>query len=135
MKKKDNTVDARIGARLRARREALRLSQKAIGEILDVSYQQVQKYEKGQDHLKAVQIKTLCERLDAPLSYFFGGSSAQGLAEDGAAFVGAGASATAQAHDLMQSFLAIRSQATRDAVVELARRLAAAESEAAVRSL
>ncbi|QLP96375.1 MAG: helix-turn-helix transcriptional regulator [Rhodoblastus sp.] len=96
--------------------------------MLGVSYQQVQKYEKGQDHLKAIQIKTLCERLDAPLSYFFGGSPTHGLAEEGVAFEGAGSAATAQAHDLMQCFLSIRSQATRDAVVELARRLAEAES-------
>jgi transcriptional regulator with XRE-family HTH domain len=120
-------VDKQIGARLKSRREELRLSQKAVGEMLGVSYQQVQKYEKGKDHLKAMQLRTLSEGLKAPLAYFMSLSGASGFADAGARFVGPESDAPAQARDLVNAFLSIRSQATRDAVIELTRRLAKAQ--------
>lgn len=120
-------IDKQIGARLKSRREELRLSQKAVGEMLGVSYQQVQKYEKGKDHLKAMQLRTLSEGLKAPLSYFMSLAGAAGFADAGVRFEGPDSAAPAQARDLVDAFLSIRSQATRDAVIELTRRLAKAQ--------
>lgn len=134
MRFKDNAVDKAIGARLRARREELGLSQKSVGAMLDVTYQQIQKFENGKDHLKVSQLKKLADGLKVPQSFLLNGLSEHafsaggaGFAETGKEFVGADAAAVAQAHDLTRSFLGIRSPEMRDAVIELARRLAAAE--------
>lgn len=136
MKRKDNAVDKAIGARVRARREALGLSQKAVGALIDVTYQQIQKFESGRDHLKVEQLKKLAAGLDTTQSYLMNGTDAAGFADAGAFFVGADAATIAQAHDLTRLFLSLRSQATRDAVIELTRRLADAEqSGSTVRSL
>ena len=128
-----NEVNVSIGARIRAQRESLGLSQKAVGEMLGVSYQQIQKFESGRDRLKVEQLKVLADRLDTTQSYLLNGKSLSGLAEDGAAFDGADALAIEKAHELTRAFLSLRSPAMRDAVLELTRRLVAAQ--AADRSL
>ena len=128
MQRKSNEVDASIGARVRARREALGLSQKAVGAMIDVSYQQIQKYESGKDHIKIEKLRLLARGLDTTQAYLMNGAVAQGFAEEGGGFVGADVAALEQAHALTKAFLSLRSQATRDAVLDLARRLAAAET-------
>lgn len=133
MRDKDNSIDAAIGARLRQRRNELRLSQRALGDMIGVTYQQIQKYESGKDHIKAAQLRTLADGLSAPLSYFLTvpraatPANAPGFAEATPAFQEADPLATAQGRELLRSFFDIRSPELRLAVVELARRLAAAQ--------
>ena len=63
--------DAEVGARLRARRCALNVSQKALGTAVGVSFQQVQKYEKGTNKIGAGRLSLIARRLGVPPCYFF----------------------------------------------------------------
>lgn len=66
-------VDMHVGARIRLRRTLLGLSQMALGELVGVSFQQIQKYERGANRISAGTLHRLAEVLDTPISYFFDG--------------------------------------------------------------
>lgn len=63
-------IDRLIGRRIRKRRKALGLSLAALGAVLGVTYQQVQKYEAGSNRISAAQLVSLAETLDVPSGYF-----------------------------------------------------------------
>jgi transcriptional regulator with XRE-family HTH domain len=66
-----NAVDIYIGARMRERRLALNLSQAGLGEVLGVSFQQVQKYEGGKNRVSAARLFEICRILNISLSSMF----------------------------------------------------------------
>ena len=66
-----NAVDIYIGARIRERRLALNLSQAGLGEVLSVSFQQVQKYEGGKNRVSAARLFEICRILNLSLSSMF----------------------------------------------------------------
>lgn len=68
-----------IGAWIRRRRLELSLSQEELAEELEVSRQQVQRYESGKDTLNVERLQFLCDVLSVPADYFF--RSAEGVAE------------------------------------------------------
>jgi transcriptional regulator with XRE-family HTH domain len=65
------TVDAYIGARMRERRRALGITQERLGELLGVTFQQVQKYEAGRNRVSAARLFEICEALDVSLASMF----------------------------------------------------------------
>ncbi len=66
-----NPVDVHVGARLRVRRTLLGMSQTTLGEAIGVTFQQMQKYEKGTNRISASRLFDLLRVLDVPLEYFF----------------------------------------------------------------
>ena len=64
-------VNAHVGGRLRKRRILLGFSQTRLGESLDLSFQQIQKYERGIDRISVGRLVHLAEVLDVPITYFF----------------------------------------------------------------
>jgi transcriptional regulator with XRE-family HTH domain len=66
-----SAVDIYIGARMRERRLALNLSQAGLGEVLGVSFQQVQKYEGGKNRVSAARLFEICRILYLSLSSMF----------------------------------------------------------------
>ncbi len=68
---KDVEVDAHVGGRVRIRRTLLGMNQTQLGEALGVSFQQVQKYEKGANRISASRLYQTSRVLDVPVSYFF----------------------------------------------------------------
>ena len=80
--KTKNELDRRVGERLRSRRLKMRLSQTEIGASAGVSFQQVQKYEKGANRISAGRMIQFAERLGVTPAYFVegfsGGSKANG---------------------------------------------------------
>ena len=60
-----------IGAKIKGRRKELGLSQEKLAEALDVSYQQVQRYESGVNMLSAEKLQAVATSLDVPVGYFF----------------------------------------------------------------
>lgn len=66
-------IDALIGARIKSRRIALRISQTVLAESIGVRFQQVQKYESGANRVSASRLLQVAETLDVPISYFFQG--------------------------------------------------------------
>ena len=70
-----NPVDIHVGARVRLRRKILKMSQEKLGERLGVTFQQVQKYERGANRVGASRLWKIAEVLDVPIGFFFEGLS------------------------------------------------------------
>jgi transcriptional regulator with XRE-family HTH domain len=68
-----DAVDKHVGRRLKMRRQMLGISQGELGKKLNLSFQQVQKYEKGTTRVGASRLQQLCKILDVQVSYFFDG--------------------------------------------------------------
>ena len=66
-------VDAHVGERIRQRRTALGLTQEHLANALDISYQQVQKYETGANRVSAGRLFEVAGKLDVDIGYFFEG--------------------------------------------------------------
>lgn len=66
-------IDAHIGARLRRRRWLLGLTQTKLGDRVGIKFQQIQKYETGQNRVSASRLWELARALEAPVSYFYDG--------------------------------------------------------------
>jgi transcriptional regulator with XRE-family HTH domain len=67
----DENIDIIIGNRIRARRHVLGINQTDLGKKLGVTFQQVQKYEKGSNKIVASKLFKLSSEMDVPMSYFF----------------------------------------------------------------
>lgn len=70
-KKKPNPIDVHVGGRIRLRRNMLGLSQEKLGESLGITFQQIQKYEKGTNRVGASRLQAISNALTVPVSYFF----------------------------------------------------------------
>lgn len=66
-------VDIHVGALIRSRRRALGISQTELAEALGITFQQVQKYERGANRVSASKLYEVAQKLDVPLSSFFEG--------------------------------------------------------------
>jgi transcriptional regulator with XRE-family HTH domain len=83
---KPNPIDVHVGARVRLRRTLLGMSQERLGEAIGLTFQQVQKYERGANRVGASRLYDLSRVLDVPVSFFFDDLAAAPLAPiDGAA--------------------------------------------------
>lgn len=71
IKAEERPLNAQIGKRLRLRRKYLRLSQAQVAVHLGISYQQYQKYGKGEGRISAARLYRLCFVLEVPLDHFF----------------------------------------------------------------
>src|SRR2546429_4777702 len=78
-KKSPDPVDKHVGNRVRMRRMMLSMSQEKLGDALDLTFQQVQKYEKGTNRIGASRLQHIAQILQVPVSFFFeGGPAAEG---------------------------------------------------------
>ncbi|MDY0872822.1 helix-turn-helix domain-containing protein [Dongia rigui] len=66
-----NPIDIHVGQRIRQRRTLLGLSQTDLGEAIGLTFQQVQKYERGANRVSSSRLFDLARVLDVPLSWFF----------------------------------------------------------------
>src|SRR5512141_3123336 len=66
-----NPVDIHVGSRVRLRRTLLGMSQEKLGEAIGLTFQQVQKYERGANRIGASRLWDLSRVLDCPVSFFF----------------------------------------------------------------
>jgi len=73
-KKAPNPVDRHVGGRVRMRRMMLAMSQEKLGDALGLTFQQVQKYEKGTNRIGASRLQQISEILQVPVSFFFEGA-------------------------------------------------------------
>jgi transcriptional regulator with XRE-family HTH domain len=78
-----NPVDIHVGKRLRLRRTLLGMSQERLGEAIGLTFQQVQKYERGVNRIGASRVFELSRVLDVPVSYFFEGLPDRGKPAEG----------------------------------------------------
>ena len=95
-KKQPNPIDIHVGSRVRLRRMMLGMSQERLGESLGITFQQIQKYEKGTNRIGASRLQHIARVLSVPVSFFFedapgapqwprahGGIARRGRGEDG----------------------------------------------------
>ena len=76
-KKTPNPIDVHVGSRVRARRQAVGMSQEKLGDALGLTFQQVQKYEKGVNRVSGSRLQQLTNILQVPVAYFFEGGPGQ----------------------------------------------------------
>lgn len=133
-KKQANPVDVQVGNRVRIRRMLIGMSQEKLGELLGLTFQQVQKYEKGVNRIGAGRLYDVSRILGVPIDYFYEGINAQpagdGAAEDGAPpvmeFVSSG-----EGLQLSLAFMKIKDSKVRKRVLDLVKSLAEEEAEKA----
>src|SRR5271154_7500275 len=76
-KKQANPIDIQVGNRVRIRRMLIGMSQERLGDLLDLTFQQVQKYEKGVNRIGAGRLFEVSRILGVPIDYFYEGVSNQ----------------------------------------------------------
>ena len=104
-----------IGEKLRKRRQTVGLSQERLAEILNVSYQQVQRYENGTNKLNVENLQLIAQALTVPVAYFFQEEhSDPSVAESGPVY-------ESEEKSLIRHFRKIDSKAGRRMVVDVAR--------------
>ena len=114
------TLEAAIGARMRARRRQLGLSQTDLAERLGVSFQQVQKYERGTNRIAASTLITAAEALSTTVGWFVGEESLSPMDED-ELFV---ALSRPGAIEMVRAFNAVPDAKSRTALLTLAQEMA-----------
>ena len=73
-KKAPNPIDKHVGSRVRMRRMMLSMSQEKLGDALGLTFQQVQKYEKGTNRIGASRLQHIAHILQVPVAFFFEGA-------------------------------------------------------------
>src|SRR6187402_1443900 len=73
-KKAPNPIDKHVGSRVRMRRMMLAMSQEKLGDALGLTFQQVQKYEKGANRIGASRLQQISHILQVPVAFFFDGA-------------------------------------------------------------
>jgi len=124
--KRPNPTDIYVGSRVRMRRKMLGLSQEKLGEKLGITFQQIQKYEKGTNRVGASRLQAMADAMEVPVSYFFPDAvdgARSGLQEEGAAFM-MDFMSTSEGLDLSRAFTRIQSAKVRRKVLELVRAIA-----------
>lgn len=129
-KKAPNPTDKHVGARVRMRRMMLGMSQEKLGDALGLTFQQVQKYEKGANRIGASRLQQISQILQVSVSFFFEGApSAPGLQTDGLAEAPSPAYvadflATSDGLALTKAFMGIKDAKLRRRIVDLVEQIA-----------
>ena len=76
--RRPSSVDVHVGGRVRVRRRLIHMTQETLAALIAVTFQQVQKYERGANRISASKLFAIAEALDVPISYFFDGLDATG---------------------------------------------------------
>jgi transcriptional regulator with XRE-family HTH domain len=118
--KQTTDADRMVGLRITALRKAKGLSQTALGQAIGVTFQQVQKYEKGQNRIGAGRLRDIAQLLEVPVATFFD-EDEQDAAESPEAFAFL---RTPGALDLLRAFAHVEDQQVRRDVVTLVRSIA-----------
>jgi len=129
-KKKPNPTDMHVGSRIRLRRNMLGMSQERLGENLGITFQQIQKYEKGTNRVGASRLQAIANILGVPVAFFFDGlpgdegSGRVGFAEDSAATSALEFCTSAEGLQLTRAFVRISDQRVRRRIIDLVKTLA-----------
>ena len=113
-------IDVHLGRRLRRRRRILGLTQQQLAGACGVRFQQIQKYECAANRMSAARVWQLSEVLGVPVSYFYEGLAAEGVADTTPE--PAEPAARRETHDLVQAFYSL-SERPRQRLLDLARSL------------
>ena len=120
-----NPVDVHVGKRLRQRRTFLGMTQEQLGKALGITFQQVQKYERGTNRVGASRLYDISSVLDVPPQFFFdemeGASASGGFAEGGQQPFESHGIMDREIMDLVRAYRRVSSPAVRQRLIELIR--------------
>lgn len=136
IKKVPNPIDRHVGSRVRMRRMLAGISQEKLGEALGLTFQQIQKYEKGSNRISASRLQQIAKMLDVPVSFFFDGAPARdgpatGFADSAATSYISDFLTTSEGVQLTKAFTRIKSGRVRRRIIDLVESLAEEEAEKA----
>ena len=129
-KKSPNPIDKHVGSRVRMRRMMLSMSQEKLGDALGLTFQQVQKYEKGTNRIGASRLQQISHILQVPVAFFFEGApNLSGTPSDGMKEAPSPAYisdflATSDGLALTKAFMRIKEQKLRRRIVDLVEEIA-----------
>jgi transcriptional regulator with XRE-family HTH domain len=133
-KKSPNPIDKHVGSRVRMRRMMLSMSQEKLGDALGLTFQQVQKYEKGTNRIGASRLQQISQILQVPVSFFFDGAPhvpgtvrAEGMGEAPSPAYVSDFLATSDGLALTKAFMRISDSKLRRRIVDLVEQIAASE--------
>jgi transcriptional regulator with XRE-family HTH domain len=128
--KKPNPIDVHVGSRVRLRRTMLGMSQEKLGESLGITFQQIQKYEKGANRIGASRLQEIANVLNTPVSFFFD-DAPSGQKTRGGGFSDSDSAnyvvdflSSSEGLQLNRAFVKIRDPKVRRKIVEMVRALA-----------
>jgi transcriptional regulator with XRE-family HTH domain len=133
VKKAPNPTDKHVGSRVRMRRMMLNMSQEKLGEALGLTFQQVQKYEKGTNRIGASRLQQISAILQVPVSFFFEGAPSVGISVPGMSDAPSPTYisdflATSDGLALTKSFMRIKDAKLRRRIVDLVEQIAGEET-------
>jgi transcriptional regulator with XRE-family HTH domain len=128
-KKAPNPTDKHVGSRVRMRRMMLGMSQEKLGDALGLTFQQVQKYEKGTNRIGASRLQQIGHFLQVPVSFFFEGApnlpaAAGGMSEAPSPAYVSDFLATSDGLALTKAFMRIKDPKLRRRIVDLVAQIA-----------
>lgn len=115
MQKKRIRTSREIGEKIKNRRRELKVSQEELAEVAGVTYQQIQRYEKGTNRLNVENIQTIADALSVPLIYFFEPDRAVVVSEEPAPYL------PAEEIRLLRYFRRIKDRNSKETVIQVAR--------------
>lgn len=130
-KKTPNPTDIHVGSRIRLRRNMLGMSQEKLGENLGITFQQIQKYEKGTNRVGASRLQAIASIFHVPVGFFFEGlpgqepAGAKGFAEDPSTSLAIEFSSSAEGLQLNRAFVRIADPKVRRKIIDLVKTLSA----------
>jgi transcriptional regulator with XRE-family HTH domain len=130
VKKVPNPIDRHVGSRVRMRRMMLSMSQEKLGDALGLTFQQVQKYEKGANRIGASRLQNISGILQVPVSFFFeglpsqDGLEVQGMSEAPSPSYVSDFLATSDGLALTKAFVRIKDGKLRRRIVDLVEQIA-----------
>lgn len=134
-KKSPNPIDVHVGSRVRLRRMMLGMSQEKLGEHLGITFQQIQKYEKGTNRIGASRLQAIARVMGVPVSFFFedapmidpDANKSKGFEDAGSTSYVVDFLSSAEGLSLNKAFVRIKDVKVRRKVVELVKTLAGDE--------
>lgn len=129
-KKAPNPIDKHVGSRVRMRRMMLNMSQEKLGDALGLTFQQVQKYEKGTNRIGASRLQQIAHILQVPVSFFFEGAPhlpgqhTGGMSEAPSPAYVSDFLATSDGLSLTKAFMRIKNSKLRRRIVDLVEQIA-----------
>jgi transcriptional regulator with XRE-family HTH domain len=131
-KKAPNPIDKHVGSRVRMRRMMLGMSQEKLGDALGLTFQQVQKYEKGTNRIGASRLSQISHILQVPVSFFFEGAPnvpgrSSGMGEAPSPAYVSDFLATSDGLALTKAFMRIKNGKLKRRIVDLVEQIAGEE--------
>jgi transcriptional regulator with XRE-family HTH domain len=136
VKKKPDPIDIHVGSRVRLRRTMMGMSQEKLGDSLGITFQQIQKYEKGTNRMGASRLQNIAVVLNTPVAFFFEDApqsvdetAGEGMNESKSPNYIVDFLSSSEGLQLNRAFVKIENNIIRRRIIDLVKSLAPADEE------